>query len=73
MSDKAAVLTRYPNAVCEIDPPGSVITQQSCAVWDAPRTRGEPRGLWGQGRTPAEAWANTRRTIEEREGRKLTP
>ena len=74
--NKDKVRSRYPHASAE---------QESTGEWDVwdishderkrldekywPQTFG--RGLFGLGRTEAEAWADAVRTIEQREGRRL--
>lgn len=75
--NKSAVLSRFPDAVCERYP-GDCWT-----VFDIPtsmahgiRWHGDVarcRGVWGTGESEAEAWADARRSIERHEGRKLTP
>jgi hypothetical protein len=80
MQDKYAVLSRFPDAVCELERDKYFSTWM---VYDKPRSmtydvRGvgnvaHGRGLWGLGRTEEEAWTNARRTIEAHEGRKLIP
>lgn len=71
MSDKDAVLSRFPDAVCEVDEVGAPVHSRSCSVWDGPRRPDNFRGCWGHGSTPAEAWATARRNIEIHAGRKI--
>ena len=76
MSDRAAVLSRFPDAVAEHDLP------DLWAVFDIPvsmthgvRWNGDvsrSRGLWGCGHTEDEAWNDARRSIELHEGKLLT-
>ena len=76
MTNKDKVRSRYQHASAEQESTGE------WGVWDIshderkrlnekfwPETFG--RGLFGLGRTEAEAWANAVRTIEQREGRRL--
>jgi len=76
MTNKDKVRSRYQHASAEQESTGE------WGVWDIshderkrlnekfwPETFG--RGLFGLGRTEAEAWADAVRTIEQREGRRL--
>lgn len=76
MTNKDKVQSRYPHASAEQESTGE------WGVWDIsldemkrlnekhwPKTFS--RGLFGLGRTEAEAWADAVRNIEQREGRRL--
>lgn len=62
------VLSRFPKAYCESNKVFPRTTIPDCDF-----TIHAVGGLWGYGRTEAEAWRDAKRNIESREGRSRTP
>lgn len=73
MNHKGAVLSRFPEAWCEVEIPLLLGLAPSYYILDVPRGKYPDRsiGVWGYGATESEAWEDARWRIERHEGRRL--